>query len=333
MRQLLIWMLLIASAASTAARAEVIKLATIAPQDSPYYDILKDMGRKWEEISGGRIKLRIYASGVAGDENDVVRKMRIGQLHAAAISGGGLNDITPEMRPVQMPMFYRSDEERDFVVDRIHPEIETIMEQNGFKVLGWGSTGWLYFFTKEPVTTPDDLKRLTIHAWAGNSSYVEAWKRFGFRALPLPSTEIMTGLQSGLISAVTAPPIAALAFQWFGLAPHMTDLRWAPLEGAIVMSNESWQRIPDDLRPKIEQVAREACAQLESNLQGLSEQAIEVMKTHGLAVHPVSPEQKRAWEVAVEEGYKLIATSPSQIAIVKRMQELRDEYRATHAVQ
>jgi TRAP-type C4-dicarboxylate transport system substrate-binding protein len=183
------------------------------------------------------------------------------------------------------------------------------------------------------VATPEDLKRLTIHAWAGNSTYVEAWKRFGFRALPLPSTEIMTGLQSGLISAVTAPPLAALAFQWFGLAPHMTDLRWAPLEGAIVLSNEAWQRIPQDLRPAIEQAAREACAQLERNLQDLSQQAVDVMKTHGLTVHPVSPEQYKAWEEAVKDGYGFIASTPSQIAIAEQVRQLRDEYRSTHAAQ
>src|SRR5262249_42772123 len=86
------------SASTLPSHAETIKLATLAPKDSPYYDILRDMGEAWREASGGRIELRIYPDGVAGDESDVVRKMRVGQLQASAMSGGGLTDIVPEYR-------------------------------------------------------------------------------------------------------------------------------------------------------------------------------------------------------------------------------------------
>src|SRR5262249_30863126 len=151
-----------------AALAQTIKLATIAPKDSPYYDVLREMGEAWRSNSAGAIELRIYAGGAVGDESDIIRKMRVGQFQAVAVSGGGLADILPELRSLQMPMMFASDGERDYVFDRIHPRLAELAEQRGFKILAWAPTGWLYFFTQKPVIRPDDLRPLGIFAWAGN---------------------------------------------------------------------------------------------------------------------------------------------------------------------
>src|SRR5215470_17738308 len=146
--------------------AEVIKLGTLAPQGSPWYDALRDIGEAWKAESGGRIELIIYAGGVAGDEPDMVRKMRIGQLQAAALSEAGLHQILPEVRALMMPMVLHSYAELDCVRDRVAPELERLFEAKGFKILNWGDAGWIRFFTTKPVTGPDDLKGLRIFVWA-----------------------------------------------------------------------------------------------------------------------------------------------------------------------
>lgn len=320
-------------APAQAAEPVTIKLATIAPQDSPYYDVLREMGEAWQAASGGQIVLRIYASGVAGDEIDVVRKMRVGQLQASAMSGGGLPDIVPELRALQMPMMFRSEAERDYVAERIRPQLEALFAARGFKVLGWAPTGWVYFYTQTPVVTPEDLRPLAIFAWAGNSGFVDAWKAAGFRPVALPATEIMTGLQSGLINAVAVPPLAALASQWFGLAPHMTDLKWASLEGALVISASAWDGMPDDLKPILEQAARDACARLSMKMYDLSARAVEVMKQHGLVVHAVSAEQEQAWEAVARSAYPSIIGKLVPAALVADVERLRDEYRASHSAE
>ena len=103
------------------------------------------MGETWHEASGGRLDLRIYPGGVAGDEPDMVRKMRVGQLHAAALSGGGLSKIAPEIQALQMPMMFRTDEELDYARERIAPTLEAALEAKGFKVLSWTHAGWVYW--------------------------------------------------------------------------------------------------------------------------------------------------------------------------------------------
>src|SRR5262245_10718656 len=310
--------------------AETIKLATIAPKDSPYYDILREMGESWRTLSGGAVELRIYAGGAAGDESDIIRKMRVGQFQAVAVSGGGLADILPELRALQMPMMFRSDSERDYVFDRIHPKLAALAERRGFKILAWAPTGWLYFFTQKPVVSPDDLRPLGIFAWAGNSGYIEAWKAAGFRPVPLPVNEILTSLETGLVNAVSAPPIIALSFQWFGLANHMSDLKWAPLDGAIVMPLATWNALPRDLQPRLFEASRESGAKLATSIQALSNKAVAVMQEHGLVVHHVPAAVLPQWELRVRAGYPYILGNMVPPEMVAEVQRLRDEYRVAH---
>jgi TRAP-type C4-dicarboxylate transport system substrate-binding protein len=308
-----------------------IKLGTLAPEGSPWYNIIRDMAEACEEGTGGKVHFRIYPGGVAGDDPDMVRKMRIGQLHAAVLSGTGLYDIAPETQALMMPMMLASYEEFDYVLTRIAPKLEAILESKGFKVLNWGDAGWVHFFTQTPVVRPDDLRPLRLFAWTGYTAYIEAWKDAGYQPVPLAATEIHTGLQSGLINAVPATPIAALSFQWFGLAKHMTDVNWAPLIGATVISMSAWQSIPDDLKPVLVKAAREAGARIRDETRQLSNDAVEVMKQHGLVVHHVPPDIVTQWESSARAGYPKIVGKEVPAWLVTEVERLRNEYRALHS--
>ena len=132
----------------------VIKMATLAPEGSSWFRVLQEMGEEWRKASDGAITLRIYPGGVAGDEDAVIRKMRVGQIQAAAITGIGLAYLEPSFYALHIPMMYASDEEFDYVRDRYAPVLERKMEEKGFVVLNWGDAGWVHFFSKVPVVTP-----------------------------------------------------------------------------------------------------------------------------------------------------------------------------------
>jgi TRAP-type C4-dicarboxylate transport system substrate-binding protein len=310
------------------AAADTIKLGTLAPEGSPWYNIIRDMAETMEQEAGGEIRFRIYPGGVVGDDPDMVRKMRIGQLHAAVLSGTGLYDIAPETQALMMPMMLRSYEEFDYVLGQIAPRLESILESKGFKVLNWGDAGWVHFFTQTPVIRPDDLRPLRLFAWAGYTGYIEAWQDAGYQPVPLAGTEVLTGLQSGLINAVPATPIAALSFQWFGLANHMTDVNWAPLVGATVISMDKWESIPDDMKPVMIEAAREASARIRTETRDLSAEAVEVMKKHGLVVHEVPPDVVTQWESMARAGYGTLIGEEVPGWAVTEVERLRDEYRA-----
>jgi TRAP-type transport system periplasmic protein len=314
---------------SCAVSAQTIKFGTLAPEGSPWYKIFRDMAEEWSRATNEKIRFRIYAGGVAGDEPDMVRKMRVGQLHAAALSGAGLSQIAGDIQALQMPMMLASYEELDYVRERLASKLEAILETKGFKVLNWGDAGWVRFFTKRPVVHPEDLKPLRLFVWAGDTAYVEAWKDAGYQPVPLAATEIHTALQSGLIDAFATTPIASLSFQWFALANHMTDLNWAPLVGATVISTRNWQQIPDQVKPLLIDSGRQAGMRLRRETRRFNDEAVAVMKKHGLVVHSVPAQVAAEWERAARRGYSKLVGRVVPADVVAEVERLRNEHRAS----
>ena len=316
------------AAASQPALAETLKLGTLAPEGSPWHEVIRDIAEDWKAQSSGDLEVRIYAGGVIGDEHDMVRKMRIGQLHAAALTGDGLSRIAPEIKALMIPMMVRSDDELNYVRDRLHERLARTMAERGFILLTWGDAGWVHFFAQEPVVHPDDLKPLRLFTWAGDDAVVETYKRCGYNPVPLAAPEIHTALQSGLINAFPTTPIAALSFQWFGLAPHMTDLKWAPLVGAVVITKRAWERLPEELRPRLRAAAQTAGKRLQARVRRLGEDAVRVMQQHGLTVHPVPPEMVEVWEQTTRNCFAGIIDRLAPVEMVREVERLRNAYRA-----
>ena len=316
-----------AFSATLSASAQTLKLATMAPEGSPWYDFLVDLGQSWKAASGGKTTLRIYPGGVAGDESDIIRKMRIGQIQAAALSGHGLAEITPEIQALQMPMMFSSYEELDCVRDRLAPKLEALTEAHGFKILNWSDGGWVHFFAQAEVVRPQDMKPLKIFTWEGDPTYLEAMKAMGYQPVALAATDVYTGLQSGLINAFPTTPILALSYQWFGLAKHMTDLKWAPLIGATVMSVSAWQSVPDELKPVFARAARDIADRSRAKIRSLEDDAIAAMMTHGLMVHAVPPDAVGEWEAVAHAGYAKVIGKAVPATMIAEVEKLRDACR------
>jgi TRAP-type C4-dicarboxylate transport system substrate-binding protein len=314
---------------ATPAFSQVIKLGTVAPEGSPWHVAMLEVAQEWKELTNGRVTLRIYAGGVAGDEKDMLRKIRIGQLHATALTSMTLLDIVPDIEAISFPMFIRTDDELDYVIEKLGPEFEARLAKKGLKVLNWSTAGWSHFFTKEPVTTPDDMKKRKLFFWGSDTTYVELLKSSGFNPVPLAITDLLPALQTGLVDSFAAPPTAALSFQWFALAPHMTDLRWQPLPGTTVISMKQWHRIPPNLRPLLEDAARRAGARFQKRIRELEQEAIVAMKSHGLKVHVIPPEAVEEWKRLVrEKAYPVFVGPRFSKEMFDTVRSLLDEYRS-----
>ncbi len=324
----LLVLILVWAPAALAAGPTVVKMGTEAPEGSPWHQILKAMGEKWRESSRGSVTLRIYPGGVLGDEPDLVRKMRVGQIQAAAVTAVGLSEIDDSVAALQIPMMFRSYDELDYVRDKLRPVLEKRLESKGFIVLNWGDAGWVMFFAKEPFARPDDLKRMKLFVWAGDNHAVDLWKAGGFNPVPLAATDILPGLQTGLINAFDTTPLAALVNQWFGLAPHMLDLKWAPLVGATVMTKKAWESIPAAERDGIRAAAAQAGERLKGEIRATNDKAIEAMEKRGLKVHEATPALEAEWQKAAEKVYPDIRGSIVPADMFDEVRKLRDAYRA-----
>jgi TRAP-type transport system periplasmic protein len=285
LRWLLMMVLLVMTAhTSQAADEVVIKMATIAPSGSEWHQVLQEMGAEWQKASRGQVQFRLYPGGVAGDDGDVVRKMRLGTINVALLSSTGLTDIDRSVLALQVPLAYADYRELDCTIEQLGPQIEKQLGAKGFVLLGWSDAGWAHFFTKSPVRTPDDMKKLKMFVWAGDDQYAELWKKAGFNPVPLPSTEISTALQTGLVNAVTTTVQGAVLLQWYRQVKYMTDLKWAVFLGAIVVSKSTWEKIPADVRPMLRESARKACRRLSEFSRQSEARDIEVLKKYGVQV-------------------------------------------------
>jgi TRAP-type C4-dicarboxylate transport system substrate-binding protein len=312
-----------------AAGPMVIKMATLAPEGSSWYKVLQNMGEGWKKATNGAVTLRIYPGGVSGDEDAVIRKIRVGQLQAAAVTGIGLSYLDRSFYALHVPMMYASDEEFDYVRDRLAPILERRLEEKGMIVLNWGDAGWVHFFAKKPFTRPEEVKAMKLFVWAGDTNLIQLYKETGFNPVPLSAIDILPGLQTGLIDAFDTTPLAALAFQWFGLAPHMADLRWVPLTGATIIDKKVWLRIPENLRPKILDAAREAGKNLREEIRRLNDEAVKVMVKNGLKVSQVPPDAQEEWRKMVEDVYPRIRGKIIPADMFDSARKYRDEYRAS----
>jgi TRAP-type transport system periplasmic protein len=293
-------LLLIPALTASAENEIVIKVATLAPQGSEWHRIIQVMGSEWQKLSRGRIALRLYPGGVVGDDADVVRKMRLGILDGGILTISGIMAIDRSAAALEVPLAYNDESELDCVLEQLGPQLEKQYQAKGFVVLGWSDAGWAHFFTKSPVKTPDDMKKMKMFVWAGDDQYIEMWKKAGFDPVPLPSTEIATALQTGLVDAVTLTAEGMLLLQWYKHLNYMSDLKWAMLLGGIVMSKAAWEKIPADLRPILKESALKTCRRLRDFSRQSERKDLEVLQKNGVRIVPVDGAALAEWRRIID---------------------------------
>jgi TRAP-type C4-dicarboxylate transport system substrate-binding protein len=305
----------------------LVRMATLVPDGSSWHLILKEAADKWKQVSGGRVTVRLFPGGVAGDDPDVVRKMRLGTLNAGVLTSVGVAEIDKSVYAMGIPLMYDSYDEVYWVHAKMRPKLEASLEAKGFVVLNWADGGWVHFFTTKPVAVPDDLRKLKLFTWAGDAESVEVWRSAGFNPVPLPSTEIATALQTGLVEALGSPPQVAVISQFFNHAKNMTDLRWQLLQGATIITKATWERIPADLRPELLKVTQEAGTRLQKEVREAEARDVEAMKKRGLNVVPVTAGQRAQWQKLTESIYPRIRGKVVPAEAFDEAMRYRDEYR------
>jgi TRAP-type C4-dicarboxylate transport system substrate-binding protein len=309
------------------AQGAVIKLATLVPEGSVWDKALRDMGSEWSTATQGRVALRVYPGGVAGDEPDVVRKMRIGQLQAAALTTAGLAAIDPAFQMFNIPMFFDSYPELDAVLATMTPVIRQRLEAKGFVLLSWGHGGWVYFFTKTPVRTVDELRKTKMFVWSGDDAMVQRWKANGFQPVPLALTDILTGLQTGMIDSYPTTPLLGLTLQWYHQTPHMVGVGLAPLVGGLVITKQAWMKLSEVDRDRIAASCHKVELRLKTEVPKQDTTAIGEMQKRGLIVEKVAPAEVAQYRAVAQAFAAAMRGGAVPADILDTATRERDAYR------
>jgi TRAP-type transport system periplasmic protein len=310
----------------------IIRMGTLVPKNSPWHDILLKMGEEWNKSSGGKIELKIYPGGEQGDEPEMVQKIRIKKLQAVALSGAGLSGIDAAVTALEIPMMLSSYEELDYVREHISDRLEKGLLQHKFIVLNWGDAGWVHFFTKQPAMRPDEIRKMKLCVLQGDNSTFQLYKLNGFHPVALAATDILTGLQTGLIEAFQSPPLFALSNQWFGGAKNMLDIPFAQLVGATVIDKDVWDKIPAPIQKEMRASARTAGVALREEIRKAESNSIPMMQQFGLNVVHADAKATAEWHKLAEAIWPNLRGTLVPADLFDQVLHLRDEYRKTHPI-
>jgi len=224
--------------AAPAGAQTVIKFATLAPEGSAWMNVMKKFADEVKQKTAGRVKFRMYPGGVQGDEKDVVRKIRIGQLHAGGFTGVGIGEIAPAARILDTPFLFKNAPEIDYVYGALDAEFRKMFEEAGYVLLGWAEVGDVLILSNSPVKKPEDLKAVKMWMWEGDPTAEAAFTALGIKPIPLSITDVMTSLQTGMIDGIYGSPLAVLAMQWHTRMKYALSLPLTNASGAVLLSKK-----------------------------------------------------------------------------------------------
>lgn len=317
---------LFAAGPALAQEPVVIKLATLAPVGSPWHNLLKEAAQGWKAASGGKVELKIFAGGTMGNEGDMVKKLRINQVQAAALSTIGLHEITPEPQGLDIPLLVDKRDEYDYLVKAMAPKLEKYLEAKGYVVLAWSEIGFTRFFSTQARPTLDELRKGKLFSWEGDDASTRAWKAGRFTPVVLASTDMVPSLQTGMIDTVLYPPTLVLALQIHNKAKYMMNLPWSTLTGATIVKKEAWDKIPAELRPQLQEIFRVKSRQIVDEARKMEDDALNKMKTQGLQVVEVTDAPE--WRKMLEATYGEIRGKVVPAEIFDEVHRVVKDYRS-----
>jgi len=265
----------------------IIKLATLAPEGSPWIQVLKAAADEAQQKTGNAVQFKIYPGGVMGDERDMVRKMHIGQLQAAMLSSASLASMYPEIDVLQTPFLFDSYPETDFVVGKMQDGFKSGLEKNGYVALGWSEAGFVYLMSTVPVETLELLRKAKVWIWNDSPMSKAIFEEAGVIGVPLSITDVLVGLQTGLVEVVYVPPSVAVALQWFTRIKYITDAPLNYMLGGLVAKKEAFDKIDPQHQSVVKEVFQRHMTRLKEIIRAENQEALTVMQKQGIKL--ISP--------------------------------------------
>ena len=311
--------------------AQQIKFATVAPEGSTYLTVLREYTDEVTKLTDGKVKFKIYPSQIQGDEKDVLRKIKFGQLHSAGFTGVGLGEIVPEIRIMELPMLFRSYDEVDYIKSLLYDDFAKKFEEQGFIILGWADVGFAYVFAQKPILSLEDLRGTKMWMWEGDPVAEATFNALKVSAIPLSLTDVLTSLQTNLIEAVYVPPLPCVSLQWHTRIKTMMNVPLANVTGAVLISKKMFDKLAPEHQKILLEKGREHMTRLVEMGRKDNQKAIEIMQKNGVEIVEVPKENlAEFYSAAKAAGQSLVGKLYSQ-ELLDRVVTALENYRKEKA--
>ena len=243
-------LLLLCSHSAMAEKVYTLKFATLLPTGTSWTNTFDNWIKEVESKSQGRLKFKMYPGGIMGDEPDVLRKIRKGQLHGGLFSGYGIGRIYSPARILELPFLFQNTNESDYVRKKLMPEIEVGFRESGFELIGWPEVGFIHFFSKHKIQSIDDIKNSRIWLWQGDPLGEALFDAANIKPVPLSIIDVYSQLSAkhGSIDTVYMSTFGAIALQWYSKVNYATHISVTNAIGAVVISNTFFNKLRSEER-------------------------------------------------------------------------------------
>lgn len=311
------------------AAAATIKLATLAPEGSAWMTQMRDGAAEIKERTEGRVEIKLYGGGVMGNEKSMLRKIRIGQLQGGAFTGGGLAEVYPDLRIYGLPLLFNALAEVDHVRAELDPVLTQGLEQQGFVSFGFAEGGFALLMGNQPISLLEHLKNQKLWVPEGDGVTAAVMQELGLSPITLPISDVLTGLQTGLVHIVGVSPIGALAFQWHTKVKYVTEAPMAYLFASLVIDKKSFDALSEGDRQAVREVMEQVYRRFDVVNRTDEKAAIDTLRREGLTfVTPQPGEVERMRQRAGMALERLSAEGAFSPQLYHRVGELLRGYRA-----
>ena len=294
-----------------ATHAVTLKLATLSPEGSGWMKVLRKHAGNIEQRTNGEVKFKLYPGGVMGDDKAVLRKIRVGQLHGAVMTAGGLVQIFPDVVLYNLPLMFRNDAEVDYVRQHLDAELMRRMEEKKFVGFGFAEVGFAYPMMQDPATSVGQLRERKVWSPDNDPGALKAYQAFNISPIPLPIADVLAGLQTGLIDSIGSPPIGAIALQWHTQIQYALEVPLIYTYGTLAISQRAFKKLDasqqaivrEELSAAVEAANASARADHLSAKAAITNQGIEWLTPNEGELAEWHALAEKASQATVDDGY------------------------------
>jgi len=325
---------LLALAIGSAASAATLKIATVTPEGSQWMTQMRDSARAIQDRTDGRVQIKYYGGGVMGNDAKVLGKIRIGALQGGAFTPAALSDIYPDLNIYGMPLVFDSEEEAAYVRERLDGKLQQGLETAGFVNFGFAAGGFAIVMSNTPVKGLDDLKGKRVWVPEGDNISYASMEALSLAPVTLPLTDVLTGLQTGLIDIVAMSPIGALVLQWHTKIKYMTEIPLVYTVGFMAVDKRAFSKLSDADQQVVRDVMQETYEKFDiANLQD-NREARDALLNAGIESVPFDADEvARLRERLLESNKELGSKGAFSMALYDEMMGYVTEYREARSAE
>jgi TRAP-type C4-dicarboxylate transport system substrate-binding protein len=317
----------------TAQAATTLKIATLSPEGTGWMIELRQAAKAIRERTNDQVKLKIYPGGVMGDDKAVLRKLRVGQLHGAAMTSGGVMQPYPDIALYNLPLVFRDSAEVDYVRARLDKKLMAGLREQKFVGFGLAEVGFAYPMMKDPVTSVASFQDRRVWAPDNDPGALKAYSSFNITPIPLPIADVLTGLQTGLIDSIGSPPIGAIALQWHTQVDYALELPLMYVYGLFAITERAFNRMNETEQSIVTKELSAAVARVDAASRKDNDAANQALVDQGLQwLQPSDAERAEWYGIADGANQRLKANEYVSAAMFDELMALLQEYRSAQNV-